>query len=68
MKVLLGTFACLPACDQYLIAGFRNAGLGYSNLNAKLVKKLFDFSREHLIELRSSKHPSEIKEERTIRL
>jgi hypothetical protein len=52
-KVLLGTFGCLPACDQYFIAGFRNAGLGYSNLNAKVVKKLLNFSREHLTELRS---------------
>ncbi|HEV3261862.1 MAG TPA: hypothetical protein VG013_33740 [Gemmataceae bacterium] len=52
-KVLLGTFGCLPACDQYFVAGFRRAGLGYSYLNAKFVRKLLDFSRKHLTELRS---------------
>jgi len=52
-KVLLGTIGCLPACDQYFIAGFRGAGLGYSYLNAKFVKKLLAFSREHLTELRA---------------
>ena len=52
-KVLLGTFGCLPACDQYFIAGFRQAGRGYSNLNAKFVENLLAFSREHLTELRS---------------
>jgi hypothetical protein len=51
-KVLLGTFGCLPACDQYFIAGFSGAGLGYSYLNAKLVRKLLAFSSEHLTELR----------------
>jgi hypothetical protein len=51
-KVLLGTFGCLPACDQDFIAGVRKAGLGYSYLNAKLVKKLLAFSRKHLTELR----------------
>jgi hypothetical protein len=35
-KVLLGTFACLPACDRYLIDGFKGAGLKYSYLNALL--------------------------------
>ena len=52
-KVLLGTFGCLPACDQYFIAGFRGAGMGYSYLNSKFVKKLLDFSWEHLSELRN---------------
>jgi hypothetical protein len=51
-KVLLGTFGCLPACDQYFIAGFRSAGLGYSYLNAKFVEKVLAFSREHLSEFR----------------
>lgn len=50
-KVLLGTLGCIPACDQYFISGFRSKGLGYSYLSAKLVKKLLDFSLEHLAEL-----------------
>jgi hypothetical protein len=52
-KVLLGTFGCLTACDQYFIAGFRRAGMGYSYLNEGFVKKLLDFSIKHLTELRS---------------
>ena len=52
-KVILGTFGCLPACDTYFIAGFRGAGLGYSYLNAKFIKKLLAFSREHLAEFRA---------------
>lgn len=51
-KILLGTFGCLPACDLYFIAGFRQAGLGYSYLNAKFVGKLLEFSCEHLQALR----------------
>ena len=52
-KVLLGTFGCLPACDQYFIAGFRNSGLGYSYLSTTFIKKLLTFSQDHLQELRS---------------
>jgi hypothetical protein len=51
-KVLLGTFGCLPACDQYFIAGFRQEVKGYSWLTEKLVRKLLDFSRKNLTELR----------------
>lgn len=51
-KVLLGTFGCLPACDQYFIAGFRSVGLGYSYLSAKFIKKVLDFTQASLIELR----------------
>ena len=52
-KVLLGTFACLPALDKYFIAGFRHERRGYSKLNAKFVEKLLAFCRQHLTELRS---------------
>jgi hypothetical protein len=51
-KVLLGTFGCLPACDQYFIAGFRRAGLGYSYLNEKFINKALGFSLGNLAELR----------------
>jgi hypothetical protein len=51
-KALLGTFGCLPACDQYFIAGFRGAGLGYSYLNTKFVEKVLAFSCQHLTEFR----------------
>jgi hypothetical protein len=51
-KVLLGTFGCVPACDQYFIAGFRRAGLGYSYLNEKFLRKLLAFSRANIEELR----------------
>jgi len=51
-KVLLGTFGCLPACDQYFVAGFRGAKLGHSSLNEKFINKLLDFSQANLTELR----------------
>jgi hypothetical protein len=50
--VLLGTFACLPACDQYFIAGVRREGVGYSQLNRKFVEKLLAFSLDHMAEFR----------------
>jgi hypothetical protein len=53
-KVMLGTFACLPAVDRFFIAGFRHEGLGYSRLNAEFLAKLLAFCCSHLTELRSA--------------
>jgi hypothetical protein len=51
-KVLLGTFGCLPACDTYLIAGFKAAGLRYSYLNGNFVERVLRFCRDNLPVLR----------------
>src|SRR5215471_14909452 len=37
IKVLLGTFGCLPACHTYFIAGFKASGFKYSYLNPNFV-------------------------------
>lgn len=46
-KVLLGTMGCVPASDQYVIAGLRAIGLPYSCLNARHLARMADFYREH---------------------
>ena len=51
-KVLLGTFGCLPACDQYFIKGFRSDGFSYSYLNTKFLERILRFSIDHLRTLR----------------
>jgi hypothetical protein len=51
-KVLLGTLACLPACDRFFIDGFKSEGLRYSYLNEKFVGRVLYFCRDHLDELR----------------
>jgi hypothetical protein len=51
-KVILGTFGCLPACDQYFVPGFRHEGFSYSEVNAVFVGQVLQFCREHLDDLR----------------
>ena len=50
-KVILGTFGCLPACDQYFIEGFKSEGFPYSYLNDKLVERVLAFCQANLPEL-----------------
>ncbi len=52
-KVMLGTIACLPACDRYFINGFKLAGLPYSSVNAKFVKRVLEFCNDNLVDLQS---------------
>ncbi len=49
-KVLLGTFGCLPACDQYFVAGWRIEGLPFSYLTRLFVDRVLEFCRAHLAE------------------
>jgi hypothetical protein len=42
-KVLLGTLACLPACDRFFIDGFKKAGNKYSYLNSRFVERMIAF-------------------------
>jgi hypothetical protein len=51
-KVLLGTFGCLPACDQYFIKGFKSAGFQYSYINAKFIERVLHFCKDYFGELR----------------
>ena len=51
-KILLGTFGCLPACDQYFIKGFKADGFRYSSLNKRFIHRVLTFCQEHIEELR----------------
>jgi hypothetical protein len=42
-KVLLGPFACLPACDRFFIDGFKMSGHQYSYLNGTFVEEVIRF-------------------------
>lgn len=50
-KVLLGTFACLPACDTLFQAGFKRQGFKFSYLNEPFIRRVIDFCRDHRREL-----------------
>lgn len=50
-KIILGTFACLPACDRYFISGFKHEGLQYSGLNSGFVTEIHEYCRAHLKDL-----------------
>lgn len=52
-KILLGTFACTPACDRYFIFGLQNAGFAYSRLNVPFLTYVFGFYRAHQKEFSS---------------
>jgi hypothetical protein len=52
-KVILGTLACLPACDRFFIDGFKESGRQYSYLNARFVERILQFCIECGAELRS---------------
>lgn len=51
-KVVLGTLACLPACDRFFINGFKQSGQRYSYLNEVFVRRMIRFCTTHLDELR----------------
>jgi hypothetical protein len=47
-KVILGTLGCLPACDRYVIDGFRHEHLSYSRANRNFVGRILRLCRENL--------------------
>jgi hypothetical protein len=51
-KILLGTLACLPACDRFFIDGFKRTGHQYSSVNALFVKRMVGFCTKFAGELR----------------
>jgi hypothetical protein len=42
-KVLLGTVACLPACDRFFKDGFKARGYSYSKVNRQFVERMLAF-------------------------
>jgi hypothetical protein len=52
-KVLLGTLACIPACDRFFREGFRLSGRPYSYLNGSFVKRIIGFCSDHRDALQS---------------
>jgi hypothetical protein len=50
-KVVLGTFGCLPAGDEYFIRGFRREGLKYSYLNDEFIERVHVICQENLADL-----------------
>lgn len=51
-KVLLGTLACMPACDRFFIDGFKRTGHQYSYVNAPFVRRMVGFCTRFAAELR----------------
>ncbi|HYN10601.1 MAG TPA: hypothetical protein VES67_24670 [Vicinamibacterales bacterium] len=51
-KVLLGTMACLPACDRFFIDGFKKSGNRYSSVNERFVQRILRFCSDCGTELR----------------
>jgi hypothetical protein len=51
-KILLGAFGCLPACDEYFVKGFRNAGFSFSDVNSSFMERVLRFCRENIEVLR----------------
>lgn len=53
-KVILGTFGCLPACDEYFVKGFNREilqGHRFSSLNQKFVESVIRYCHAHFDEL-----------------
>ena len=52
-KVILGTLACLPACDRFFLYGFRESGHQFSSLNDLFVERILKFCTDCSAELRT---------------
>jgi hypothetical protein len=51
-KIILGSFGCLPAVDEFFLWGFRDASFQYSDLNGKFIELVLNFCRENLNDFR----------------
>ena len=51
-KILLGTFACVPAYDRYFINGLKEVGLKHSKFNSHSLEELFIFINSNLTEIK----------------
>jgi len=46
-KIMLGTFGCVPATDEFFLLGFKRSGFSYSSVNPQFLERVFGFSRDH---------------------
>lgn len=47
-KIILGTFGCLPARDDYFKSGLKGTGLVVGSLNRPFIERIHRFSRKNL--------------------
>lgn len=52
-KVILGTFGCIPACDDFFKRGLKKGGIPYSSVNRPFLRRMLEFSEANLGALRS---------------
>ncbi len=50
-KIVLGTFGCVPACDQFFLVGIKRQGIKYSTVNKLFLDRMLEFCQENLKEL-----------------
>ena len=53
-KILIGTFACVPAVDRFFIAGWCGSGRAYSYLNRPFLSRVREFAVENTATLEAS--------------
>lgn len=47
-KVILGTFGCVPACDEFFKRGIKRHGMKYSAVNKPFMTRILGFCRDNL--------------------
>ncbi len=47
-KIILGTFGCVPACDQFFLVGIKLHGMKYSAVNEFFLDRMLEFCRGNL--------------------
>ena len=51
-KMILGTFGCVPACDELFLVGIKRHGMKYSAPNKLFLNRILGFCQDHQGELR----------------
>lgn len=54
-KVMLGTFGCVPAFDDFFIKGLKEHGIKKRKFNEEGLNAIFDFYDQHFAEINTSK-------------
>ena len=50
-KVILGTFGCVPACDQFFLTGIKLGGIKYWAPGKQFLERVLVYCQDHLEEL-----------------